>query len=160
MVKMKKEEEEDNPGVGADSVPPQILFPGHNLLAEIIPHGHNPLADIVLLPQILSPPPPLPPASNQCLAVPVFFCWYKPRPLFASSQFSTHTPSHSPFPPSVPQCYQSTFSPDLLAAALNNVPSALRSCTWCALQLQVAISFQLSAAALWMKKSAMPLSAF
>ena len=36
--------------------PRRFCPPGQNLLAEIVPHGHNPLADIVPLPQILSPP--------------------------------------------------------------------------------------------------------
>ena len=94
--------------------------PGHNLLAQIVPHGHNPLADIVPL-----PPPQL------MLGCPGSFFFgvrsYKPRPLFASSQkdkFSTHTPSPSPlpFPPSVPQCYQSTSPPDVLAAAPEYCP--------------------------------------
>ena len=146
--------------------PRRFCPPGHNLLAEIVPHGHNPLADIVPLPQILSPPPPPPPPPPFPGRPPtdawpsrfffVGFRSYKPRPLFASSQrvkFSTHTHTPSlplPRPPSVPQCYQSTFPPDVLAAALNIVPSALLSCTWCALQLLL----------LWMKKSTMPFSAF
>ena len=91
--------------------PRRFCPPGHNLLAEIVPHGHNPLADIVPLPQILSPPPPHPPTHpsptraglQPMLGRPGFFFVgvrsYKPRPLFASSQFSTHT---SPPPPPSP----------------------------------------------------------
>ena len=106
-------------GVGADSVPPQILSPRTQSASGNCPPRTlsasrycPPSADIV------PPPPPPPPPSNRCLAVPVFLIGgrsYKPRSLFASSQkgkFSTHTLPLPP-PPSVPQCYQSTFPPDV-----------------------------------------------
>ena len=116
--------------VGADSVPPQILSPRTQSASGNCPHGHNPLADIVPLPQILFPPP-----SNRCLAVPVFLIGvrsYKPRPLFASSQkgkLSTHTlplPLQSRSAINLPSRQTSC-----MAAALSIVSSALLSCTWC-----------------------------
>ena len=88
----------------ADFVPPG---PGHNLLAEIVPHRYNPLADIV--PIAPHPPPPPPPFSIQpMLGRPGFF-GVRSYKLFASSQkgkFSTHTlPLSLPLP---------TFSPAVL----------------------------------------------